>query len=512
MKGDSETRRGELSQAQQESVRQTLRTLENFACGANQSTTFSRRAPRIPPSCQRRWYFNAASTRLQLPSAEVIIAVMPDSCVAAAIRTAAVTILHPPSYLVRRVWIATTEPIHPNLSAVIDRLPRVYITHITSPNARTVTDVRQLASHSVTSNVIVFLTPGVLPYPGWLEPLAAEFVEDDLKGRRPTLALPATPPRKRGAPPPTVGHDWALRRLQFARSHMSGFAEEALPAHSPLLPHADFAISTKFWRILGGYDQVGGETELALRAWACGGSVATIPCSRIGRPSGAVSTSLPREERLAVARKWFGPYAMLAALANGYLPNSTLAEELEISHVATRCSNDSSFRAYMGAAFPEMQPSAQIMLGHNPRRGPRAWGRLRLKDGGKCVRLKDYEFIADKCEHASVLMHSRQGYLMAAPRLTATCVTRTDDTAIHSQRCDIFFYNKQRWDIEVTDGGRYIALFARVNGEPRCLTIMPGGRLSVAACNLERSSRQAWVWEFTSHRIAMDVPDDDAAT
>lgn len=387
------------------------------------------------------------------------------------------------------------------------------------PEMATINALRNEGAEYVRSPALVFLTPGVLPAQSWLEPLLGEIAQDEIKGRRITVALPADSPERRGASPPTVGHDWALRRLLFSRVHTSGFASEANAAQTPLMPHGDFAVSTKYWQAIGGYDDVG-DTELAFRIWQCGGSVAIIPCSRVYRPNGGnfelrgpvkhLPDGLTRQDRLRVARRWMGPYSILAEFANGEYPNSTQLKVSEEGQCPSdvyeliKTDNNAGYREYMGAAFPEMQPSAQIMLGTTPKLGLRAWGKLRLVGENICVTLENRKFVTAKCEHASVLVMSRSGYMMAAPRLTATCVTRKDGH-LDSNRCDIFMISRQNWEIETR---RETSVFARVDGEPVCLTALSDGELAVTPCSPESETRQTWIWQF---RASDDAVGEDRA-
>ena len=59
------------------------------------------------------------------------------------------------------------------------------------------------------------------------------------------------------------------------------------PIKMPVMSGGLLAISIKFLRILGKYDEklniCGGENvELSLKAWLCGGSIHQYPCSHVG--------------------------------------------------------------------------------------------------------------------------------------------------------------------------------------------------------------------------------------
>ncbi len=493
-----------------------LHTLQSSECSNTTSLQpDDESAPDVPAACRKRWYRTRPD---ELPSAELVIAANKDDCPGSILRTVALALLHAKPSLLAKAWVITSFPLSDELADALLTLPRTTILY--RPELDTTAALRNEGAESVRSPVVVFLTPGVLPAQSWLEPLLGEIAEDKIKSRRATLALPATAPKRRGASPPTVGHDWGLRRLLFSRVHMSGFANEASAAHSPFMPHGDFAVSTKYWEAIGGYED-GGDTELAFRVWQCGGSIATIPCSRVHRPNGEdfelrghvrrLDRGLKHDDRLRVARRWMGPYAMLAEFANGVLPNSTRlapGEEGQCPPGVASLFEDGSpvarggYHEYMGVAFPEMQSSAQIMLGSKPKLGLRGWGKLRLVGHDICVSLENRAFGTARCKEATVLLMSRGGYMFAAPRLTSTCVTRKDERLV-SMRCDVFMEGHQTWEIETR---RETSVFARVDGEPKCLTADADGKLSFAPCLPERETRQTWVWQ---HRAPDDAVGDD---
>lgn len=452
-------------------------TLIRSALHSNLSA-LSRNFPRslslhAPPSCRTQWYHKKPHL---LPRAALIIAAHADTPALAVLRTAISAHLHSPPAL-RHIYIAS-----PSLpSAITEALHSI-------PRIRLTTSTRANAAHQARkcgAQALIFLSPGTETSKNWLEPLLAELHEDGIKQRH-TIILPVllqlhhrtlAPPRNTPIPIPVHAHDWALRPISFYRSRN---AYSTAPVRSPLLPHSDYAISATFYNTL---NHTADQVDLAFRAWGCGGAIATAPCSRIARRHHIATPR--RHARLQAARRWLGAYEPLARLANDELPHHHAAVP------ATSCAP--TFDRFMGIAFPEMQPSAQIMLGDQPARGLRAWGQLRLALAGLCAALgADDVFKVVRCEDAGYFLMSWSGFVMAAPRMTAACITRDDDRLI-AQRCEFETAGKQEWSME---SSRWSNLFAVRDGTPECLSARPGGRLHVHNCTVNPVRHQMWQWQF----------------
>lgn len=86
------------------------------------------------------------------------------------------------------------------------------------------------------------------------------------------------------------------------------------------MPGGLFAINCEFFRKIGtydsGFDVWGGENlELSFKTWMCGGTLETIPCSRVGHVfrktspyAGEVSNNVLNRNLIRLATVWLDEY------------------------------------------------------------------------------------------------------------------------------------------------------------------------------------------------------------
>jgi polypeptide N-acetylgalactosaminyltransferase len=144
---------------------------------------------------------------------------------------------------------------------------------------------------SVTSSpVLVFFEPHCIANKQWLEPLLEQLATDTRSVAVPIIDI--IPEHNTNAyeyiSPMYGGFDW---RLTFTwsdtvRARNSSWKEPD-PFPMPALSGGIFAIRRDWWERSGTYDsqmtEWGSENiEQSLRMWRCGGSLISLPCSRVG--------------------------------------------------------------------------------------------------------------------------------------------------------------------------------------------------------------------------------------
>lgn len=449
-----------------------------------------------PSPCHTHW---SLSSNQQLPAAALVLAVPTCTPLLSVLRTIHSVLSGTPSNVLPAIYVVL--PPHTNLRpALIIELQQLRRVHVLSaPVADDVLSLRRFgAAHAKRASIaaLVFLTPSTEVTSNWLRPLLAELHEDIIKRRPDTVVVPVLhdlDPRTLHPRPTTVrvvGHDWGLRRVQFVRSHPT---HSTALVYTPLLPHSDFAIRTSFFASLG---SVSSGTDLALAVWTRPGAIATSPCSRIARPASSrlfckhPPTDAPldtlyrsRARRLTLAHKWLAAYEPLARLANGALPRPLV-----------RNAPANVFDTYLGTAFPEMLPSAQIMLGAGPLR---AWGTLALADGSRCAAFRT-RFETVQCSIAHPFLITRSGFVMPSPHMTAACITRTQSHRLKSQRCELDTIASQQWYMQ---NASQTAIFALRDQTPLCLTALPDARLVAETCSQDQAQLQTWEWQFRDHSL-----------
>jgi len=183
-------------------------------------------------------------------------------------------------------------------------------------------NAKMAGSRQSKGEVLVFLDSHCEANVGWLEPLLASIVAHNH-----TVAVPIIDP--------IHPHDFTYSRGKASRGVLSpglyfagrccfNHTEEAmlwegLPVPLPAMPGGLFAISRRYFEVLGGYDEGlrgwGAEnTELTFKVWRClDGRIEINPCSRVGHIYKEVKHSYPpghglHKNYLRIAAVWLDGY------------------------------------------------------------------------------------------------------------------------------------------------------------------------------------------------------------
>ncbi|KAF4525650.1 hypothetical protein B566_EDAN001250 [Ephemera danica] len=241
--------------------------------------------------------FNIQKFDKKLPTASVII-IFTNEAWSTLIRTVHSVLNHSPPNLLKEIILvddfSDREELHGKLEYYLrTRLPQEKVKLIRLPERSGLIRARLAGARAATADVLVFLDSHCEVIVQWLEPLMQR-----IKEKRTAVLIPIID---------------VINDKNFEYSHVSsdnfevgGFTwsghftwvhvpeEEKIrrgspvsATRSPTMAGGLFAIDRKYFWEVGSYDDQmdvwGGENlEMSFRIWMCGGSLETIPCSRVG--------------------------------------------------------------------------------------------------------------------------------------------------------------------------------------------------------------------------------------
>lgn len=270
------------------------------------------------PKCRDKVYL------AKLPRASVVVPFHNEHW-STLLRTAISAINRAPDELLQEVILVDDASTKGFLKTKLDdyvreNLPKVRVLHLAQRSG--LIRARLAGAKEARGEVLIFLDSHTECTTNWLPPLLEPIAKDYRTCVCPfidvidyeTFAYRAQDEGARGA------FDWELfyKRLPLLPEDKANMPE---PFRSPVMAGGLFAISTKFFWELGGYDPGldiwGGEQyELSFKIWQCGGTMVDSPCSRIGHiyrkfapfPNPGVGNFVGRNYR-RVAEVWMDEYA-----------------------------------------------------------------------------------------------------------------------------------------------------------------------------------------------------------
>lgn len=158
---------------------------------------------------------------------------------------------------------------------------------------------RLAGARMATGDVLIFLDAHCEAVTGWIEPLLDRIRESPTSVLVPIIDVIDSNDFQYSTNGFTNfqvggftwnGHfDWidVSKREKQRKEKECDHPEEICPTNSPTMAGGLFAIDRKYFWEIGSYDEQmdgwGGENlEMSFRIWQCGGTIETIPCSRVG--------------------------------------------------------------------------------------------------------------------------------------------------------------------------------------------------------------------------------------
>ncbi|CAO1332625.1 unnamed protein product [Diamesa hyperborea] len=283
--GTGEHGKAENLDPSEKSLEDDLFKRNGFNALLSDKISLNRSVPDIRhPGCRDKTYLS------ELPSVSVVVPFYNEHW-STLLRTAYSVLNRSPKELITEIILvddcSTKEFLKDDLDKfVTENLPKVKVIHL--PERGGLIAARLAGAAMATGDVLIFLDSHTEANVNWLPPLLDPIAKNYRVCVCPFIDViaydsfeyRAQDEGARGA------FDWKFfyKRLPLRKEDLERPTE---PFPSPIMAGGLFAISTKFFWELGGYDPGldiwGGEQyELSFKIWQCGGEMLDAPCSRIG--------------------------------------------------------------------------------------------------------------------------------------------------------------------------------------------------------------------------------------
>lgn len=236
------------------------------------------------PDCKNKKYLN------ELPTVSVVIPFYNDH-LSTLLRTVYSIINRSPPELLKEIILvndhSTKDFLYGELSDYIEKNLKNIVKLYVLPRRSGLIWARLAGARAASGDVLIFLDSHTEANVNWLPPLLDPIARDYRTSVSPLIdIIDFKTYEYRGQDDGSRGvFDWDFnyRKIPLQPHHQKSKSD---PFPNPVMVGGLFAISTKFFWELGGYDTGldiwGGEQyELSFKIWLCGGKLLDIPCSRV---------------------------------------------------------------------------------------------------------------------------------------------------------------------------------------------------------------------------------------
>uniref|UniRef100_A0A1L8E225 Polypeptide N-acetylgalactosaminyltransferase n=1 Tax=Nyssomyia neivai TaxID=330878 RepID=A0A1L8E225_9DIPT len=279
---------------------------------------------------------------------------------------------------------------------------------------------------------------------------------------------------------------------------------DVCPTYSPTMAGGLFAINREYFWEIGSYDEQmdgwGGENlEISFRVWQCGGTIETIPCSRVGhifRDFHPYSFPDNRDTHgintVRMALVWMDEYISLFFMNRPDLKNHPEVGDVTHRKILRDKMRCKSFDWYLKNVFPEK---------FIPTKGVQAYGRIKSLTSNTCLddlqqdrespfNLGIYGCHGPLTSHSQFFSLTRDGVLRVEEACASVQESKSTRMFVVMSSCNKYNSVNNRWELTAAKQLRYVKLNLCL--DMRDLKEMD--YIYVAACDPDSDSQ---LWDIT---------------